>query len=258
MDCVENMFGNGVTEPLLCTLSNDKRAVVKIFNNCQGNLTLVNEFICYNLACAFGLPMPISGICKCDKDTIDSFNYINDNNYGYGFYSTYLEKNTLLKFGIMKHISNLDIFLKVVIFDHLIYNTDRNIGNLLVEYRKENILVSVIDHSHVFKNQTIWDFNCFETGIEECDYADNEIMVSNEQLYQMFYRTKNFARESLISCAHEMQSILTENLLDNIILQIPYEWHVNSRDISALKKYILYRMEHMDQICKVIIDYIKA
>ncbi|WP_077612576.1 HipA family kinase [Clostridium sp. Marseille-P2415] len=252
------MLGNGVTEPLLCILDNDKRAVVKVFNNCQGNLTLVNEYICYKLACALGLPMPNSGICLCDESTVDHSNYINKKNYGYGFYSTYLEKNTLLKQGIMKYISNIDVFLKVVIFDHLIYNTDRNIGNLLVEYRKKNIFVSVIDHSHVFKNQTIWDSNCFKIGIEENDYADNDIMIHNEQLYQMFYMTINITYENLTKCAHEMQSILTEHLLGDIMSQIPHEWHVSDINLIALKNYILYRLEHLDQICTVIIDYIKA
>ena len=258
VNCIENMFGNGVTEPLLCILDNDKRAVVKVFNNCQGNLTLVNEYICYNLARALGLPMPHSGICKCDENTVDSCNYINENNYGYGFYSTYLEKNTLLKQGIMKYISNIDIFLKVVIFDHLIYNTDRNIGNLLVEYRKNNILVSVIDHSHVFKNQTIWDYNCFSIGMEENDYVDNNIMIRNEQLYKMFYTTKCITYEDLISCANQMKPILTEKLLEEIMLQIPIEWNVSSTNLIALKNYILYRLSHLDQICQVIIDNIKA
>ena len=80
----------------MCILDDDRWAVVKTFNNVQGNLALVNEYICYRLAEILNLPMPASGICICDSNTADTNGLINANNLGYGFYSTYLKKNTCL------------------------------------------------------------------------------------------------------------------------------------------------------------------
>lgn len=254
---IEYIIPNGVTEPVMCILDNDVRAVAKIFNNVQGNLTLVNEYICYRLAEIINLPMPVSGICICDSSTMDLNNIICTDNLGFGFYSTYLQKNAILKPGIMKYVVNIDIFYKLVIFDHVVYNKDRNWGNLLVEYKKKNIYITAIDHTHVFKNQTIWNAECFRLGIEEKDFNDTAIMEHNEYLYEMFYRTITVTIEALLDCAYEIQRLITTKVLDNIISDVPREWIVCKEDISELKKYLLYRLSHVDEICTMIIDYIK-
>ena len=119
---VEFAFTNGVTNPYRCVLDDDTRAVVKVFNNQQGNLSLVNEYICYILASKIGLPIPDAGICVCDNKTIYNNCNITQDNYGLAFYSTYIEKNTLLKAGIMKYVENINMFYPLVIFDHLVYN----------------------------------------------------------------------------------------------------------------------------------------
>lgn len=255
---IEVPIQNGVTEPLRCMLSDDTRAVVKVFNNIQGNLTLVNEFICYQLAVLLQLPMPVSGLCVCDSNTIDTHNDLRDINKGYGFYSTYIEKSTILKMGIMKHVQNIDIFYKVVIFDHFVYNKDRNIANLLVEYSKKGVYISVIDHTHVFKNETIWDKNCFEIGIREDDFLDTDIMQKNNAIYQMFYQTFDVEYSKLLSTAQEVQSIITDKTLSNIIENVPIEWGVSKDNLVALKEYLIYRRNHLQEMCKIIIDYIQS
>lgn len=242
----------------MCILDDDRWAVIKTFNNVQGNLALVNEYICYRLAEILNLPMPASGICICDSNTADTNGLINANNLGYGFYSTYLKKNTLLKLGIMKYVVNIDVFYKLVIFDHVVYNMDRNMGNLLVEYKKKNIYVSVIDHTHVFKNQTIWNEVCFRQGMEERDFNDTSIMEKNDFLYQMFYRTIDIQHNKLVDSAHEICEMITDEVLNDIVLEVPKEWGVSEEDMVALQEYLFYRLSHIDEICKVIIDYIKA
>lgn len=255
---IEVPIQNGATEPLRCMLDNDVRAVIKVFNNVQGNLTLVNEYVCYQLALALNIPMPLSGICLCDDKTIDAQNDLCDKNYGYGFYSTYIEKNTILKAGIMKHVQNIDIFYKVVIFDHLIYNKDRNTANLLVEYSKQGRRISVIDHTHVFKNETIWDEHCFKIGVDENDYLDTDIMRSNYDIYQMFIQTMSIEYSRLLETAEEVQQILTDKILDTAIFSVLDEWKVSERDLSALKQYLIYRRGHLQDMCRVIYDYIQT
>lgn len=242
----------------MCILDDDIRAVVKSFNNVQGNLALVNEYICYRLANILNLPMPTSGICVCDSTTVDVNGLIHAENLGLGFYSTYLQKNTMLKCNIMKYVINIEIFYRLVIFDHVVYNKDRNMGNLLVEYKKKNIYVSVIDHTHVFKNETIWNANCFKKGMEEKDFEDISIMESNDYLYRMFYSTITITYEKLLLCAQEMRQLISDKTLDNILSEIPNEWGVKEEDGVALKEYLLYRLNHVKEICKVIANYIKA
>lgn len=254
---VEVLITNGVTKPLRCILDNGERAVVKVFNNEQGNLTLVNEYICYKLAKILGIPMPLSGMCFCDDDTIDINHELSDENKGYGFFSTYIEKSAILKAGIMRHVVNIDIFYKVVIFDHLIYNKDRNIANLLVEYSIRGIKITVIDHSHVFKNETIWDARCFEIGMDEDDYLDEEIMRSNDDIYKMFTQTITVEYEKLVETAKEVQRVLTNEMIDEIIKSVPSEWNVSEGDLLALKEYLIYRKKYLREICDVIYDYIQ-
>lgn len=254
---IESMVGNGATEPLFGILEGNKRAVIKVFNNIEGNLTLVNEYICYRMATIFDLPMPTSGICLCNSNTIDLNGLIKNENLGFGFYSIYQEKNTLLKLGIMKHIGNIEIIYKLIIFDHLVYNKDRNSANLLIEYKKNNILVSVIDHSHVFKNEAIWDTNCLNTGIVENDYMDTIIMESNKCIYSLFYQTISIDLNSLLDSAHRMQELLSEKILDEIFSDIPNEWGVCENSLYSLKRYLIYRLNHLEDICSMIFHYIK-
>lgn len=248
---------NGATEPFRCIMEDDTIAVIKVFNNVQGNLSLVNEYICYELAVKLELPMPQSGICICDEHTVDSQKELKSENWGLGFFSTYLEKNALLKLGIMKYVNNIDIFYKLVIFDHLVYNKDRNIGNLLVEYSKNKINISVIDHSHVFKNEAIWNANCFKIGMRESDYLDDEIMASNDALYSMFYHTISITYEKLVDCAKKIAPLITEELLDKIFESVPKQWGTKKEDMLALKEYIIYRVAHLEDMCKVIVNYIR-
>lgn len=255
---IEFPIQNGVTRPLRGLLDTDKRAVIKVFNNEQGNLSLVNEYICYQLATVLSLPMPYSGVCFCDADTVDEQNNLMNENMGLGFYSTYLEKNTVLKPGIMKHIQNKDIFYKMVIFDHLIYNKDRNPGNLLVEYRKRGIFISVIDHTHVFKNETIWDSQCFIRGMEDDDYLDDDIMERNSIIYRMFAQSMYIDYNLLLQTAQEVQRLLTDEVLETVVMDVPREWGVTEESLESLRRYLAYRRNHLPQMCGLIYDYIQT
>lgn len=254
---VEGLITNGVTRPLRCILDNGKRAVVKVFNNEHGNLTLVNEYICYQLAKVLDIPMPLSGVCICDDETVDTYHELSVENMGCGFFSTYIEKNTILKPGIMRHVLNIDIFYKVVIFDHLIYNKDRNIANLLVEYSKRGIKITVIDHTHVFKNETIWDANCFEIGMSENDYLDEEIMRSNDDMYKMFTQAMTVEYGKLVEIAEEVQYVLTDETINEAVVSVPNEWGISEKDLLALKDYLIYRKGHLREMCDVIYGYIQ-
>lgn len=79
---IDYFLTNGCTDPAKSKLDTDEIVIVKLFNNKQGNLTLVNEYISYKLAIAFKLPVVNSGICFCDSSTIDNNNCLSSSNYG--------------------------------------------------------------------------------------------------------------------------------------------------------------------------------
>ena len=249
---VKYILTNGATRPARALLIDDTNVILKYYREDIGKLVLFNEYFCYRLAKEIVLPMPQSGVCIINDKTVDNNNILKPESYGYAFYSTYIS-STIFKQGIVKHLSNRDMFYRLLLFDHIIFNTDRNEFNLLTTFSKKDTSFSVIDHSHVFKNGTIWDANCFEYGIEEADFLSTAILESNEKMYGMFFQNMLFDQEMLLWEANRIRKIITSSLLDTIINDIPKEWLPSERDVLALKEYLLYRSDHILDMSKMII-----
>lgn len=255
---IQSLMGNGITEPKLATLEDKTSVVLKEFNGNEGNLIIFNEYVCYRLALLVDLPMPKSGFCILDDSIKDEGNLISPKNYGYCFYSTFISKSTPLKSGIISLITNRELFSRLLIFDHIIYNSDRNPGNLLVQFYKNNIQLYIIDHSHVFKNQAIWDSQCLENGIRENDYFDKEILIRNTTIYDMFFKNTKLIKAMLESEKSIFQNKFTYDTIMSIINDCPQEIKPPQKDIDSLVKYLLYRVDNLDEIISMIIAYLKA
>jgi len=255
VDRLEKRIGNGCTEPLLAVLesgSEELYAVVKTRNNIQGVLSVVNEWIAYNIAVELGILMPVSGIAIIDKDT-NAAGLIDEDDFGSCFYSTYIEKSGILNETIMEFVSNKNVYEKIILFDHLVYNKDRNKGNLLISTGKGDKCLYAIDHTHVFKNETIWDRYCLNQGIRDNDYLDKEILDANG--YELFSRSKNINEQSLKEEADSFKKVITKEFLEKIVNDIPADWNVNPKDLEVLQDYLLYRAAHLDEICEMIVNY---
>ena len=253
---VQHNINNGITEPKFALTDDDTPVVVKTFNGPEGILVLFNEYFCYRLAILLDIPMPVSGVCVIDERTVIYNNCVLTSQYGNGFYSTYLHKAVTLVDAIINMIKNKEDFYKILLFDHIVYNTDRNSGNLLVQYYKNNITLQVIDHSHVFINQAIWDSYCLERAIEEKDYLSTRILEDNSYLYGMFFRNFAINVDVLKNMAIMFQRKITIDALKNILLDIPKEWLPLKRDTDALIEYIMYRVAHLEDICTTIMAYL--
>lgn len=255
VDRIDREIENGSTEPFLAVLSSEGEefhAIIKVKDNQQGILSVINELISYKLATSVGILMPESGVAIVDEST-NGESFIRKKSFGHCFYSRLIEKVGILNECVMDLVSNKEMYEKVILFDHLVYNKDRNKGNLLITVGKGSKLIYAIDHTHVFKNETIWDRVCFKQGIEQNDYLDKDILDTNG--YSLFFHSKNITLDSLEKEAELFQDIITEPLLNNIISEIPEDWSINVEDIEALKEYLLYRASHMKDICKMIIKY---
>ena len=185
-------------------------------------------------------------------------NCVNTNQLGLGFYSTYLHKSTVLIPTIINMMQNKEDFIKILLFDHLIFNTDRNPGNLLVQYYKKNITLQVIDHSHVFINQAIWDANCLHRAMEEKDYFSTRILEDNNYLYDMFFKSMSLNTECLENVANSFKARITKPALEHLISEIPTEWLPYQKNIDALIEYLLYRVNHIEDICETIKQHVQS
>ncbi len=256
VDKIERHIENGCTEPFLAILNTGGEkihAVIKTKGNIQGILTLINELVSYKLANAIGILMPDSGVATIDNQTMLEENILTDDDFGSCFYSKYIERASILNENIMDCISNKEAYEEIILFDHLTYNKDRNKGNLLISTGKGAKLLYAIDHTHVFKNATIWDSICFRQGISLNDYMDVGILEANG--YGLFIRNKTINKDSLLRIAEKFKQVITKQLLDDIINSIPDDWKIPDKDLEALKIYLLYRVEHMNEMCEMIANY---
>lgn len=248
----------GITEPKFAILDDGSQVIVKLSNGPEGNLVLFNEYLCYRLAILVGIPMPCCGICIMDVNTdIFDSNIASAENYGYAFYSTYLPKTTKLLSSIINLMKNKEIFIKILLFDHIIFNKDRNEGNLLVQFYKKDVSLMVIDHTHVFINGSIWDSNCLRRAIDENDLFSNQILKYNERLYKMFYRNISITKEILEKASFEFKNKINSDIIKKLIDDCPNEWRPTKEDEDMLVTYLMYRIDHLDVIISTIMQYIK-
>lgn len=251
-------YSIGITEPKFAILEDGTQVITKLMNGPEGNLVLFNEYLCYRLAILVDIPMPHSGICIFDESTeIQDLGIANPDNYGRAFYSEYMPKTTKLLPSIIDKITNKNDFLKIILFDHIIFNTDRNAGNLLVRFYINDISLKVIDHTHVFINQAIWDANCLRRAMKENDLMKTNVMEENKYLYDMFIHNISVTKELLEKESLVFKNRINSDIMIGIIKSIPDEWKPKQKDIDALVEYIMYRIQNIDTIISTILTYIR-
>lgn len=250
---------NGCTQPLLALVSDgalEFPAVIKTRGNQQGILTLINEWICYRLACKVDLLMPNSGVAVINEESDTQLLQNRKNiqkDWGHCFYSGYIRKSTILNESIMQDIQNKEMYEKIILFDHIIYNKDRNRGNLLISTDKSVKRIYAIDHTHVFKNQTLWDKHCFHQGMRSNDYRDKDILEYNG--YDLLFGSKEINEGTLMREVAIFKDNIKEQDLDQIFMSIPPDWQIEPENLLALKEYVLYRISHLDEMCKLIDEW---
>ena len=246
----------GSTEPKFAILEDGTQIVTKLFNGPEGNLVLFNEYLCYRLAILLDIPMPRAGVCILDSTSeIQDKELATPNNYGKAFFSYYMPKVTKLLPTIISKMRNKEDFVKILLFDHIIFNTDRNPGNLLVRFCKDDVSLKVIDHTHVFINQTFWDASCLKRAMEENDLLDTKVLEYNAYLYGMFFQNFSVTKEMLKKESLVFKSRIKRDIILGIVDVIPEEWKPKQKDIDELVNYILYRVDNLDVIISTILTY---
>lgn len=250
-------MGLGITEPKFAILDDGMQVITKLFNGPEGNLVLFNEYICYKLAILLDIPMPNSGVCIFDETTeIQDETIAGIKNYGKAFYSEYMPKVTKLVPAIIKKMKNRNDFLRIILFDHVIFNTDRNPGNLLVRFYKNDISLKVIDHTHVFINQAVWDANCLKRAMMyENDLLSTRVLEDNRYLYGMFFDNITITKTLLENESKIFKAKINRPVIIDIIENVPDEWKPAKEDIEELVNYILYRINNLTKIISMILAH---
>ena len=253
--------GEFATDPVFCTLScgeNSFDAIVKLFNNRQGNLSLVNELCTAQICQILGLSLPESGVCYVDQCTIVTEEVIKDlphfssRNYGPAFYSYYHPGGIPASSKLFARV-DVQQLANMILLDHLVFNRDRHHGNLMFEVGK-GFTFFMIDHSHVFKNDCIWSGETFRRGIEENDYLDESIYEANREVYSkiMLYAHPN--RRNFEDACKSFRDELTPQVIHSIISGIPMAWLTGIKmDVLMLETYINYRITHLEAITELIL-----
>lgn len=240
------------TNPFQASLDNQEEAVVKYLNNNEGNLSLINEYVSYSIAQKLDVRIPKFGICQFDITAKNNTNlFFAKNNFGPAFYTAFIKKAIPVMSWHSGFIKNQDNFLKTLVLDHIIYNKDRHSGNYLVS---PSGILFAIDHSHVFKNQCIWNKYTFIQGMNNNDFLDKNILEENKDTYDYFFNSLVITKNDFNIIRARVKQELTPVFIKKVLKEIPAIWKegIPDEDIAALEKYINYRIEHIDDIIDLI------
>lgn len=257
---------NGATIPIRGVSDDGIHYVIKTFNNIQGNKVLVNEFVCYKLAKKLNLTIPNAKLGIIDYNTIisDSVNALEDFGsrcYGICFCSEYLDSSlNITSAKMIKETDNHNwLTPMLILFDHLVYNKDRNRGNLLIASSKNTKFhrqLYIFDHSHTFNLEAIWDAKNLKDKIEDKDYMDVSMMDCNSYIYSKLLSNTKVDLYSLNSAADYFKANLSHEFIHNIITQVPTLWESNTDDLKSLEEYLIYRLEHLNDFISIISSHI--
>lgn len=252
-------LGNGSTNPILGTINGVPYAI-KTINNEQGNKTLVNELVAYIIIKKLDLNIPDCTLAYIDKSTyidknVSENEWFNEDCYGLAFCSKFNSRVMVISSEKMIKLARNANFIipKIILLDHLLYNKDRNKGNILLTTYKEGKDLLLIDHTHIFNLETIWNSTGLKNKILEEDYKDEWIMKSNSYLYSKFLNVYQVTIVDMQETVKYFKERLSVDFIRSIKEHIPKEWESDLDEIDALLEYIIYRFEHIDYYANLIL-----
>ena len=240
-------ISNGATKPYIVECDDGKQYVAKFPGNPDGTRVLINELVCALLAKKLKLPLPDFKVVEIDN--IEIFDVLEEDIKlinGSVFCSKYVEKATQIpSYRFVQKVNNIDDALKILIFDVIVGNNDRNKGNLLVNLKNNSLVM--IDHSHVFIGEAIWD----ERLLRELVGNNISIDEMNHFFLDMFINEVNkFDKKEFYEYINLVRSITLKDI-NKIIEKIPEDWLITKEEKDALSSFIYDRVKRVDEICEL-------
>lgn len=247
---IKNKLGNGCTNPFVAWCDDGKTYIVKFPGNKQGTKALVNEYIASNL-CKY-LKLPIFDYSLINVK-ISDYNENTKNEIipleGTAFGTVYNDNAlTILNARMISKSSNRHDAIKILIFDLLIGNYDRNKGNLMIDSVSKKMFM--IDHTHIFGLGTIWD----EVQLPRLMNEEFEISTLDQFNYNNIIESIKFDDE--FYCELNKFIIRVKNInkkfINNIMNSIPSDWLVSDKEKKLLVEYIYNRFNRIDEILNLL------
>ena len=239
----------GITNPYIVKCSDGKKYVAKFPGNPEGTRVLINEYVCAELAKLLELPIPnfklinVQGIDKF-KDSLPDINLIN----GTVFCSEFVDKSTSVPgYYVLTKVSNRYDAIKILIFDVIIGNNDRNPGNLLINFRNNSLIM--IDHSHVFVYQAVWN----ERNLSELIGGKIDLSKMNKFHFDNLSLCLNDINyKPVISEYIQRIRNIDDDEIECIINSIPSDWIITKDEKECLKEFLLDRLHRINEICRLL------
>ena len=254
---IYDIIEQGTTMPVRGRLNSGMNVVIKYMQNPYGQHVLVNEWIGSNIADFIGLTIPEYGICFFSESVIEHTNYneeIDKRNAGFAFYTkAYSKTIPVIPTGILSEVSNHEIE-KLILFDYIVNNNDRHVGNLLCDISRGATLY-IIDNSHIITEEPKRPF-VWEEAISD-DYIVSALVLKNNQdIYDLLCSVIGYSEEGLRQCAYELKAQLTDEILEEIKSNIPNIWieSIGNEKIEQLFKVVSKRISLLDEIAEMIIE----
>ncbi len=243
---IKNKLGNGCTIPYVVWCDDGNTYIVKFPGNEQGVKTLVNEFIASNLCEYLELPIFHYNLIKVKYDNYNEKikeEIIPLEGTAFG---TIYNDNALIVLNsetISKSVNKNDA-IKILIFDILIGNYDRNKGNLMIDSLSKKIYM--IDHTHIFGLGTLWD----EFQLPRLVNEKFEIETLNQFNYNNIIESLKIDKEFYIELNKFIEKVknINKDFIKNIMNNIPNDWNVSKREKELLVEYIYNRFNRVNEI----------
>ena len=243
---IRNKLGNGCTIPFVVWCDDGKTYIVKFPGNDQGVKALVNEFIASNL-CEY-LELPIFNYSLINVKLNDYNNETQDEILpieGTAFGTEYNDNAlVVLNSGMIYKSINKNDAIKILIFDLLIGNFDRNKGNLMIDSVSKKIFM--IDHTHIFGLGTIWDEYQLPRLINEEFKIESLHKFNYNNIIGSIIKDSSFYIE-LNKFITKVKNINKEFIYD-IMNKIPNDWNVTQKEKDLLVDYIYIRFNRVNEI----------
>ena len=239
---------NGATKPYVIECTDGNQYVAKFPGNPDGTRVLINEYVCACFAQMLQLPIPSFELLFINN--IESYsNYLEGIELVNGtvFCSRMIDKASQVPgYRALSKVSNRDDIVKILIFDVIIGNNDRNPGNLLINLKNKSLVM--IDHSHVFIYEAIWDADQLKKTIK----SEISIGEMNQFSFNMLsVEISKVDKEVIKKFKEKIKSINKDDII-NIVNSVPSDWNITNDDKEALAEFLYNRIERIDEIYNIL------
>jgi hypothetical protein len=242
-------YVKAITErgPHVILFSDGKKYVVKWKSDSSRKKEVVNEYVVSMLAKLLSLPVIPFVLVYIPKEFIENTPELHsgagDFRPGCHYGCLFIENSIV--FGELAdappsrlEVKNHEELAGMILLDQWVYNSDRNINNLLLEpLGDRSFFAHMIDHGRCFPGRYKWNAQSLS--------QKPEYRVFNHVYRWCFSLQDN--PDTLLSYVEKIVSLPDESILE-VIQSIPDEWEVSDEEREALQHYLVHQKSQLPNV----------